>query len=222
MRVVTSFGPRRIERQQKCLKSWIAAGCEVTGIQSPGEVEMLSPLFPEVNFKETNLVGNLFARPKLVRINALINEAPVLILNSDIEVRATPEVFAERWSSVGEKQIKIGIRWNEDPVTKATSLFKWGVDAFLIEPWMIHDLPDIGMTMGCPAWDYWIPIKLHKSGYKIITQKQEELIHEDHEKQWTLREYQAGLGILQKHTGMGRNAAANLVQRLTDRSSLRR
>lgn len=183
---------------------------------------MLSPLFPEVNFKETNLVGNLFSRPKLVRINALINEASVLILNSDIEVRATPEVFADRWSSVGKKEIKIGIRWNEDPVTKATSLFKWGIDAFLIEPWMIHDLPDIGMTMGCPAWDYWIPIKLHKAGYKMITQKQEELIHENHEKQWGTREYAAGLGLLQKHTGMGQKSAANLVQRLTDRSSVRR
>lgn len=220
MKVVTSIGRSRIDRQQKCIASWIAAGCEVTAIQSAGETEILQQHFPHVKFIETKLTGNVFNRPKFVRISAMINEAPVIILNSDIEVRASPEVFTERWSDAEHKEIKVGIRWNEDPVTKKTEMFKWGIDAFLITPEMIPHLPDIGMTMGCPAWDYWIPIQLHRLGYRIITQKQEELIHEDHPKNWTNGDYRIGLELLRKHYHLSQRGAAMLVQKLTERGNL--
>ena len=220
MKIVTSIGHSRIERQQKCIASWLAVGCEVTAVQSAGEADVLIKDFPQVRFVETSLVGDLFGKPKFVRLSAMLNEAPCLILNSDIEVRSTPEAFAERWSPAGDKKIKLGIRWDEDPETKQMSMLKWGIDAFLITPEIVADLPDIGMTMGMPAWDYWIPIHLSKRRYEIITNKEPELIHEDHKRNWSDRDYEIGVSIIQNKYRMNRTQAALQIQRLTGRSKV--
>lgn len=220
MRVVTSIGPNRTERQQKCIASWLAIGCEVTAVQSAGETELLKPLYPEVSFVETNLVGNVFNRPKLVRISALMNQAEndeVLILNSDIEVRSSQQEFMERWSPAGHKKIKVGLRWDEDPATKELKLFQWGIDAFLITPQIRSELRDIGMTMGCPAWDYWIPIHLNRRGYGIITNREQELIHENHERQWSDNDYNIGIRLLRTGYSMNQKQSAVMIKRLTGR-----
>lgn len=224
MRIVTSFGPSRIERQQKCLASWIAAGCKVTAVQSPGETELLQPLFPQAEFAETTLVGDVFSRPKLVRIQALIDQAVdsnVLILNADIEIRASQEEFLSQWTAPEGKRIRIGVRWNENPTTKKTTMFKWGIDAFLITPEMKKDINDIGMTMGCPAWDYWLPIHLSKKGYKIDTEKSETLIHEEHPRQWSDKEYRTGLNLLMKHYSLSGKKSAYMILNLTGRSHVK-
>lgn len=220
MRIVTSIGPGRTERQQKCIATWIALGCDVTAVQSAGEAELLQPLYPSVTFVETSLVGDVFNRPKLVRIRALIDQAEnenILILNSDIEVRSSSEEFISRWFSSSVKQLKIGLRWDENQTTKSLSLIRWGIDAFLITPKIKEDLNDIGMTMGCPAWDFWIPIHLYKQRYKIITYKDQSLIHENHERNWSDEDYRIGIDLIQKHYRMNERSAANWIRLITKR-----
>jgi hypothetical protein len=196
-------------------------GCSITSVQTAGEAEKLQPLFPDVRFVETNLVGDKFRRPHSVRISALLKEAKrgnILILNSDIEVRSNIEDFINRWSDPEPNVLKLGIRWDEDPVTKQLTLLKWGIDAFLITPKIAEHLDDIGMTMGCPAWDYWVPIHLYNHcGYGIVTNKQPELIHEDHPKNWSGAEYKIGLSLLTKQSGLGQKEQSTQIRHLTQR-----
>lgn len=221
MKIVTSFGPSRIERQQKCLASWIASGCSVTGVQSPGESSALSQSFPQASFIETDLVGDLFDRPKLVRVKALLNQAvdaPILIINSDIEIAVKQSVLNQFWGTVGENELKMGIRWDVHPRMRTVRLFKWGIDAFLITPKIAESLQDIGMTIGCPAWDYWIPWCLHHLGYKITTNKEIGLMHELHDKGWSKHEYECGLKLCFEHYGVTSQTLTNFVQQITGRT----
>lgn len=221
MKIVTSFSPSRSQRQNRCLASWLTMGCEVVGVQSCGEAEQMSSLYPGASFVETDLVGDLFGRPKLVRVKALLNQAvdsPILIINSDIEITTKPAVFNGFWGTVGDNELKMGVRWDVHPRLRRVRLFKWGIDAFLITPKIAESLEDIGMTMGCPAWDYWIPWCLHQLGYRITTNKEVGLMHELHDKGWSGHEYECGLKLFSDHYGVTGPSLTNFVQQITDRT----
>ena len=227
MRLVTSFSPSRIERQQVCLESWLESGFKVTGVQSPGEAEVLRSSFPGAELVETDLVGDLFNRPKLVRIKpmadlAIADSAPVLIINSDIDIRYNKQTVLQEWSSCPEKTLKVGIRWNYDIARRTRQLFKWGIDIFLVTPEIAGILPDIGMTMGCPAWDYWIPWHLHYCGFSIETRSEMTFFHNVHHQNWSKEEYAIGLGLMQTHYGVGRQKLADFIQLKTKRRHLRK
>ncbi len=221
MKIVTSISPKRIERQQKCIASWEAIGCSITSVQSQGEAAILEPLFPNVSFTETDKVGDVFGRRKSVRVCELFKQAErsnIIVLNSDIEIRSTKEDFEARWSNPEFDELKLGIRWDEDPVTGRMELLKWGIDCFLITPRIAKRLEDIGMTMGCPAWDYWVPLVLtEQANYKVTTNKQPELIHELHEKNWSEKEYRIGIRLLQKACSMHSKDASLLIRKITGR-----
>jgi hypothetical protein len=223
MRICTSISPRRKERQQKCINSWLAQGCKVTAIQSEGEASSLQQDYPQVNFIETTSVGDVFNRPKLVRIRAILDQArssPILILNSDIEVRPTAIPFDEIWKPIEGDNLQMAIRWDEDPKTKSLSLLKYGIDAFLITPKIAEDLNDIGMTMGCPAWDYWIPIHLQRKGYQLHTSKHLSLFHETHQQNWNRADFNIGVELLKRHYKTTLKEASAFILNVTERNNL--
>ena len=220
MRICTSLSPRRTERQQHCVKSWLSLGCQVTAVQPVGEAVTLAPHYPGVQFVETDKVGDVFKHNHLVRISALLDQAasePIMIVNSDIEIRSTQEGFDANWSTCEPKQLKMGIRWDEDRVTHSQKILKYGIDAFLITPDMVKDLPDIGMTMGCPAWDYWIPIQLQRKGYTFLTSKRIEMIHELHPQNWSKVDFNIGLVLLRKYYGLEIRPASKFILQITER-----
>ena len=221
MKIVTSISPNRIPRQQKCIASWEAIGNTVIAVQSPGETAKLQILFPTVTFTETDKVGNKFGRLKSVRVCELFKQAKrcnVLVLNSDIEIRSTKEDFDNRWSNPEFDELKMGIRWDEDPNTGEMTLLKWGIDCFLITPRIANRLEDIGMTMGCPAWDYWVPLVLSQQvNYRLTVNKQPELVHETHEKNWSEKEYRIGVKLLSNACSISPKEASLLIRKLTGR-----
>jgi hypothetical protein len=224
MRIVTSFGPNRIERLQKCVRSWLNLGCDVTAVQSPGETGKFQQLFPDVQFVETQLVGDLFGRPHSVRLKPMIEQAinePVLIMNSDIDISSAPAEFAADWEVPCGKVLKMGVRWDYLETTGETHLLKYGIDAFLITPEMRKCLPDIGMTIGCPAWDYWIPWQLHTCGYTFETKKTPGLRHALHPKAWSDNEYQIGIGLMRKYYHLTNGMLSFFIQETTGRQRLR-
>ena len=219
---VSSFAPTRVERQQICLESWLDHTDKVIGVQSPGETAILQPLFPDVIFIETDQVGDIFGRPKNVRTSAMIAMAtaiPVLLINSDIEVRQSVQEFAFQWSVPAAKILKVGIRTDHHPQTKEERVFKWGIDAFLLTPPMVPLLPDIGMTMGCPGWDYWIPYQLHQYGYRVKTIKDPTLIHELHPRNWSSESHELANVLLESNYSVHRKEIVRHIQRVTHRQS---
>ena len=81
---VTSLSPRRIRRHINCVSTWQKFGIEVRCLQTTDEIEQFQPLFPKVNFIETNDVIR-----SRVRIRRLIQEAttsPIMIVNADLEL----------------------------------------------------------------------------------------------------------------------------------------
>lgn len=221
--IATSFSPTRIERQQYCLETWRSYGCEVIAVQSVGEAEILEPHFRSVKFVETDQVGDLFGRPKLVRITELIKlgrENPVLILNSDIHIQSMD--FTKRWSEVVPKQMRIGIRWDIIGRFRANRMFKWGIDAFQITPELADFFPDIGLTMGCPVWDYWMVWYANEHGFSVKTDSKRGLYHEQHKQNWSKESYKRGFELVKEHHGIGEVFLTNYIQKITNRSHLKR
>ena len=221
MKIVTSLSPRRVDRQKKCLESWKQLGVPIVAVQSNEEAENISDLYDGVVVVGTDLVGDRFNMPKCVRIKAMsrlaIHES-VLIINSDIEIRSDKDVFLKRWEDGEDGELKVGIRWDQMPKSSAAKMFKWGIDAFLITPKIDSDLPDIGMTLGAPAWDYWIPYHLvTKQKYRVTTYKDFSLVHEIHNRQWSDAAYQSGLKIMQEEYGIGRDALSSFILDVTER-----
>lgn len=230
-RIVTSLGPSRIERQQFCMKAWIGAGFEVTAVQSPGEAAVLSPYFAGVQFVETDKVADKFGRPTFVRISGMLEQAKsqnILIVNSDLELTGIMDDFRRDWLAPEAKILKCGVRWDYNEIrnrhrsrirSPMATMFKWGIDAFLITPQIAADLPDIGLAIGMPAWDYWIPWHLIRAcGYSLVTNKRQQLLHQSHARAWTHADYMMGLSIMNEVYGCGRQQLADFIQIQTGRN----
>lgn len=221
--IATSFSPSRIERQQQCLQTWRDYGCDVIAVQSIGEASLLEQHFKDVKFIETDQVGDLFGCPKMVRITELIKlgkEKPVVILNSDIHIQAFD--FTKRWSSIVPGEMRIGIRWDILGRFKSRRMFKWGIDAFQITPELSEFFPDIGLTMGCPVWDYWMVWYANENGFSIHTDSSRGLYHEQHDQNWSKQNYNRGFEIVKQHHGIGHDYLTNYIQKVTKRSHLKR
>ena len=239
MRVVTSFSPARLMHQQKCVTTWVQLGCSVIGVQARGEAEFMRLHFSDIPYVvpgeteddqpqiqlaaativETDRVGDVFKHPSLVRISAMLKHAvdePILILNSDLELKCTREEFVNTWQA-GEKELHMGIRWDYTGDHSTAVLLRYGIDAFLITPEIVADLPDIGMTMGCPGWDYWIPWQLNSLGYKLITHKEPHIFHANHNRHWSDRDTDIAMKLFQKHYNIANKPLAHGIQALTGR-----
>jgi len=225
VKFVTSISPRRIDRQKRCIASWLALGFPVVAVQSPGEDKFLKPQFPGVEFVDTQLVGDLFQNYEIARIKPMIDQAvdeEVLILNSDIDIVSDPDVFRKNWTNPDNRELRVGIRWNRNPRTGELKMFKNGVDAFLITPDMAKVIPDIGLAIGKPAWDYFIPWHLVKNeGYKMTVHKDTPtFIHEEHPQNWSVDDYHRGLKLFETRYGIDRRTLHRFIQASTGRTHM--
>jgi hypothetical protein len=195
----------------------------VTAVQSVGEVAELSSIYAGVEFIETEMTGTAFGRPKCVRLSAAIETAkssPVLLVNSDIYFSMTAESLEREWGLCDEKQLKVGIRWDVFPNGKKQP-FKWGIDVFLITPEIAKITPDIGMTIGCPVWDYWLPWFLMQNGFSLSTNLGIGFMHKVHPQNWSKEEYKMGFEIVRENHGISEKFLTNFIQKETGRRSLR-
>ena len=224
MRILTSFSPSRIEHQQWCVQTWLKAGCSVTAVQTAGESDVMKPHFPNVEFTETNLVGDVFGKPYLPRIAAffqLVKDEPALLLNSDIEIVVSQKRFEQDYL-FREKTLVCGVRWDMHPRTKVTKPIRFGIDAFLLTPEIAENTPDVGMTIGVPVWDYWLPYHcVTRLGMKLITNKSQGLRHVVHPQNWSMDEMPKGFAITQEHYGVGMKEMTEWIIRQTGRTRLK-
>lgn len=223
MRIITSFSPNRIERQRYCLQSWLDRKCEVIAVQPHREINDISLHFPGVQFIGTDLLETAFGGSNRIRISALLSQCldqPGLIVNSDIHMTSPIEKFDADWE-VDENSFKIGIRWEQLPRTGEVRLQKHGIDAFLITPEIANNTPDIGMSIGAPVWDYWLPFHVvSQLNKKLITNKSDHLRHVVHEQNWSNSESIIGFRLVQEHYGISVKGLNDWIQQATGRSSI--
>jgi hypothetical protein len=227
MKFLTSIGPSRTARQQKCIQSWIANGGNVTAVQARSDepnLMMLENYFPDVEFVFTDLVGDLFGKPYMPRIAAFFPfvTEPSILINSDIEVSGCKDgEFDRLWEPV-DGLFKVGVRWDHNSRKTRMLPQKWGLDAFLLTPEIVSKTPDIGMTIGVPCWDYWLPwhcvTQLGLTVQPVFDMKRRMLMHEWHQQNWSKEDHKRAMDVLEPVVGMAGAEMDKLIQVWTGRT----
>lgn len=201
MKFLTSLSPNRIERQQLCLKTWEQFG-EITAVQTAGDVAILEPHFPGVNFVTTELTGaGLYGLPNRPRIKAIVDQGPGLLINSDIKITSTQQEFEKDWTPKA-KQFNVGVRWDFEAPKGPKVINKCGVDAFLITEEVMQLLPDVGFLIGVPMWDYWIVWHMLTERFRIQSKISQGLLHLKHAINWTKEDMDRGKEIMHAEYGL--------------------
>ena len=155
MRFITSIGPKRIERQQFCMATWLQYG-EIVAVQTVDEIPLLQAQFPDVKCVSTDKTGKeIFGYPSRVNISAMVDQGPGLLINSDIKIDTTQRQFDADWEPK-PKQFNVGVRYDFDGPGKPKFLNKHGIDAFLITEEIMSVMEDHGFVIGVSVWDSWI------------------------------------------------------------------
>lgn len=224
MRVITTLSPRRIDRQKKCINTWINHGCEVTAVQESTEADHIASLFPSVSVVPTDKTATRFGKPTFVRVSALLEQCskqPGLIINSDIEMTGGADVVHRHWEAEELMTLKCGVRSDYNQVLKRPKVFKWGIDAFWVTPEIAENIDDIGLAVGIPCWDYWLPMHFHLLGWKISTSWSPALLHENHKQRWSNADSRIGYEILFQRYKMKECEIVPLIQKITGREHIR-
>jgi hypothetical protein len=198
---VTSISPSSSRRsvQQVCVTSWQRMGLQVVAVQHAEEIPRLRPFFPGVEFVAAKRRHR--TKPN-VWINDLADVAidrntPVMVINSDIEIRGTQQAFLAKWSPRPGVQT-VGVRNNHDGKGDS-ELEPYGLDVFMVQPDMARSLPELEMMIGVPFWDYWLPYHLREAGYAIEVIRDSTFWHLKHDQNWSANDWQVSFEIFKKH-----------------------
>lgn len=214
---MTSIGPGREHRIRRCLESWSKCGGEIIAVQPPGDEAFIAERFACVTVHIDSRTGESLGRPRNPRLAAMLSLAesgPILLINSDIEIKDDPSSFWDAWRPLSDKLL-VGVRYDVDGDN--VSLNPYGIDAFLITPEMVPFLRnDLGFCFGFPGWDYWIPFQLHYNGF--MTKRVHSVLHHEVHSQGYSRDAVAmAQSILSNHYGVHRRKITQWIQRATDR-----
>jgi hypothetical protein len=219
MRLITSLSAHRIERQQYCLETWAKHG-EIVCVQTEAEIDQIAPHFQNVQFVTTDKTGEIpYGYSKRVRISALVEQGPGLLLNSDIKITSTASEFKEDWKA-NKGEFRVGIRQDFDGPGRPKLLNRYGIDAFLITDDVMRLLPDYGFVIGVSVWDYWIVWHMLTERFAVKTIKR-GLLHLRHPINWSDRDTEIGMAIMAKHYQVSKPILDIAIPALTDRVRVR-
>ncbi len=216
MRFITSISPRRIERQQYCMATWLQYG-QIVAVQTIEDISLLQPQFPDVQFVATEKTGaKLFGYPSRINISAMIEQGPGLLINSDIKIDTNKKQFDSDWKPK-PKQFNVGVRFDFDGPGKPKFLNKHGIDAFLITEEVMAVMEDHGFVIGVPVWDCWIVWHMLIHRFKIKAKLTPGLLHLNHPMGWSDTDLAKGLAIMQREYGIGHKGPSEAISDVTDR-----
>lgn len=210
MQYVTSINPKaRIEHQRMCVQTWFDAGAStVLSVQTRADdMDTLLREFPRVEFVVTDSVGHMFARPWLPTIHGMMQEIDfadgnALLINSDIEVRVPAEEMAKEFAPPADR-FRCMVRWDYN--RKQRRLLKWGIDAFLLTQKIRDAVPEDGMTVGCPVWDWWLPwVVCQRLKISLSARLSVGFMHRAHTQNWSSKDLDIGHGVMLEKYGLDR------------------
>ncbi len=223
---VTSLSPSadRTARQRECLATWKAFGLSIVAVQSPAEIVAMQDLYPQV---DDWVASDGEGAP---RINELLNVAidrdqPILIVNSDIEIRGAQSSLLD---AITPGNMTSGVRHNYDRNWWQGKRERWGIDAFYVEPEAAKTFPLVDLRIGKPAWDYWVPFHCDRHGIASRWIGYGLFFHANHNQTWSKadiaeqvakinRIYGAGVETSRQHMPFGKHyqKRANTPPKLT-------
>jgi FkbM family methyltransferase len=187
---LTSLAPTpwRVSQQRTSIRSWRDAGLRVYSLNHPSEIVTLSSLYDVdwVPIRRTS--AEIFGRP-CVPIRTMVewaaeNEAIVLLINSDIELRLSVwEMKRIRWLSDGG--LCYFVRFNHNGNPGRASREHSGIDAFLLHGRDAALVPDSLLSMGQPFWDYLLPHVFADHNRPVYSVEFPVALHRDHRLQWS-------------------------------------
>lgn len=203
---VTSLNPnpKRMQRQLKCLASWVRIGLPVVAVNTSAELQQFS--LPDGVFGAPceSLTTHYDRQTQFVASLIMIgqqNGIPFLLINSDIEIIGSGDLIDEALTHTD--QLTIGIRHNHLPGEKQAKREPHGLDAFLMTPEMASTIPaDAPFGIGKPAWDYWLPEHFRSLGYGFHWIRQPLFFHELHQIGWTHSEWETGRDFIRDRYGI--------------------
>jgi FkbM family methyltransferase len=196
-----------VEVQRLALRSWASAGLSVRSFNHPSEIAALAKLY-DVDFvpvKNTSI--KTFGR-HYVPINALLNwardqDAPVLLVNADLELRLAPwEMQRLRWLS--DRGLAYFIRHNHNGTAAPAAREHYGIDAFLLHGRDGALFPESFLSMGQPAWDYWLPHVFAAHGLPVCCVDFPVAFHAKHPRRWTTATWSRCVKELSRVAGISR------------------
>lgn len=160
--IATSIAPgSNIANQQQALDSWLKQGFQVISVNSPEEIDVLGPHFPNIRFVTANRdARERFGKPYIYfddLLSALYEQGTPIcgIVNSDIHLLDTRLYQFVQQEAPGA--LLFGARFDVDSVEDRQH-GEWyrGYDYFFFDRNNIPLYPREDFCIGLPWWDYWI------------------------------------------------------------------
>ena len=189
MYAVTSLSTARWRDpvQQASIRSWREAGLRVCSLNHPSEIASLSPLYDvdwiPATVTSSPIFGQHYIPIDLALKWAARRDAPVLLINSDIELRlAEWEMKRLRWLSDGG--LCYCVRHNYDGDPSQASREPFGIDAFLLHGRDADLVPASFLSIGQPFWDYLLLHSFAAQGRRLHAVEFPAAFHQVHSLQW--------------------------------------
>lgn len=187
---LTSLSPTRPDTDyvRSCIQSWRDAGLTVRSFNHPSEIPELARRFDVEFVPVTRTTADLFGR-HFVPVRALLewaagHDAPVLLINGDIQLRLLPwEMQRLRWVSEGGLCCFFRYNYADDP--SAGTREPHGIDAFLLHGRDERLFGDSFLSFGQPFWDYWLPDRFHAGARPVYRVEYPAAFHRSHPSSWS-------------------------------------
>lgn len=184
--------------QRQCIASWREAGfTEIISVNSKEEIETSAEL--------QNLARDLGVRIVPVERDALTTTRKRLIfltdllqvaresavggkfafINADIALVQDANVLDLISCTVRPKRFLMARRAGiNDPDGQSGDLYYWGFDLFAAHTSDIEAMPDMGLVIGAPWWDYYFPIMMCLRGAEPAQPVMPAILHLEHDERW--------------------------------------
>lgn len=211
MKFVTSINPNNISKAKQCIDTWRNFCTEIVTVQGPDE----NIDIPDITVVHTDNVGKEFDT-KCPRIYELLKQAPCIIINSDIEIVTSREIFEAKFYQNRSKTLECAIRY--DYTESNTTLNKYGIDLFKITPEILDILEDTEFTIGQPGWDYYLVMECNNNGFYINAHKKPKIVtHQVHGVNWHRWKLTYAQSLLERRYNTDSSSVTKKIQRLTGR-----
>jgi hypothetical protein len=224
-KIVTSFSLNRVDRQRFCIASWKKYGLPIIAVQCDTQIEQLKGIFGDMvdGFTVLPAKENAWDRPHLARVADHIKhtaDGPILLINSDIEIRDTPKQFFDQWMGDDADTLICGVRLDHPFGNYKNTKHPYGIDAFRITPEMAKAVRDDGFVIGSPGWDYWLPWQLSQAGFRVRAANS-QLMHEIHAMNYGQADVEIAHSIMEKQFYIPPHILTIWIQWVTDRVGMK-